>query len=74
VEKGQPRWAGDPLDRNWHYVCAELAGKVTPGLRPTLFGCTSTAGATPGTVHRPKVSFDSAADYDPPRIRLRLTP
>ncbi|WP_377810310.1 hypothetical protein ABNQ38_31875 [Azospirillum sp. A29] len=23
---GQPRWAGDPNDRLWHYACAEAAG------------------------------------------------
>ena len=74
MEKGQPRWAGDPLDRRWHYICAEQAGKVTPGLWPPLFGCMGPGNVTPETAHRPTVSFDGAADCDPPRIRLRLTP
>ncbi|HEY0836677.1 MAG TPA: hypothetical protein VGE72_22390 [Azospirillum sp.] len=30
VVAGQPRWAGDPDDRAWHYDCAEKADLVVP--------------------------------------------
>lgn len=30
VVAGQPRWAGDPQDRAWHYACAEQMDLVVP--------------------------------------------
>ncbi|WP_207461509.1 hypothetical protein [Azospirillum sp. SYSU D00513] len=29
IAPGQPRWAGDPEERPWHYACAEEAGRST---------------------------------------------
>ena len=29
IGEGEPRWAGDPQDRAWHYRCAEEQGLAT---------------------------------------------
>ncbi|WP_207461762.1 hypothetical protein [Azospirillum sp. SYSU D00513] len=38
VLPGEPRWAGDPQERPWHYGCAEAASLTWKPAGHLLFG------------------------------------